>query len=395
MKKIFVFAYYSIKDPVFISATLDYLLEANKTNHRFEFHLLTFEHDGFSITDVEIEKTEKVLKGKNIYWYRSKWRSGGLLKPIWKIIDLIQGIAKGREIIVANHCEMIFSEGVVGASIGYFISKISRKPHIIHSFEPHADAMKEGGVWSSWSWEFHLLKHFEKRLGRSASTLITGTEAYKSEIELWGVSAKIYVIPSCVDTSRFQYFSDRRKEIRQAFSISEDTIVIAYLGKFGGMYMESELFEFFKNCEQHPTHKFQYWIFSGNSPDWINDQFNKYDIPQEKTFVNKLTKQAIPGYLSAADIGMVAVRPLPSKRYCSPIKTGEYWACGLPALIPKGIGDDYLMVDSNPQLGQSVTNMELFQVDKAPERITDADLRATRGLEKYIDRWQEALRSTE
>ena len=37
----------------------------------------------------------------------------------------------------------------------------------------------------------------------------------------------------------------------------------------------------------------------------------------------------------------MAVRQYPSKKYCSPIKTGEYLACGLPVIIPEGISDDY------------------------------------------------------
>jgi hypothetical protein len=56
--------------------------------------------------------------------------------------------------------------------------------------------------------------------------------------------------------------------------------------------------------------------------------------------VKFLTREQIPAYLSAADIGFVAVRQWPSKRYCSPIKTGEYLSCGLPVIVPEGVSDD-------------------------------------------------------
>jgi len=40
------------------------------------------------------------------------------------------------------------------------------------------------------------------------------------------------------------------------------------------------------------------------------------------------------------DFGITPVKPIPTKRYCTPIKDGEYWALGLPVVITKGISDD-------------------------------------------------------
>src|SRR5690606_16912262 len=46
-----------------------------------------------------------------------------------------------------------------------------------------------------------------------------------------------------------------------------------------------------------------------------------------------------------SDIGFCGVRPIRSQRFSSPIKNGEYLACGLPIIIPKGVSDDYLIVE--------------------------------------------------
>lgn len=393
--RVFVFAYYSIKDPVFVSATLNYLIEASKLDESLEFYLLTFEHSGFSIPDDEIRLIEQELADTKIYWNRSKWRTaGGLIKPLVKMYDLLMGIWLGKKIVNRNKCEMIFSEGVVGASIAYFISKITGKPHLIHSFEPHADSMKEGKVWNSSSWEYRLLRNFEKRLARTATTLITSTKAYKSVINTWGSVAKTYVIPSCVQTKEFHFFPESRVRIRQEHSIQEDEVVLVYLGKFGGMYMEEELFQFFKNCESAKKLSLRYWIFSGDDTNWICDQFEQHHIPKSKIFVKRLNKGDIPHYLSAADIGVVAVRPLPSKRYCSPIKTGEYWACGLPIIVPIGVGDESDMVKENPRFGLSIEKLQDYHLEKRLTRIDDPILHNTRALDKYIVEWKEALKVT-
>lgn len=389
--KVFVFAYYSIKDPVFISATLNYLKAAAKSDASLEFYLLTFEHSGFPIQWEEMELMEKELAFSNIVWFRSKWRSGGLLKPLLKIYDLLQGVWIGRKIIRKNKCQLIFSEGVVGASIAHFISKLSGKPHLIHSFEPHADSMMEGGVWTSLSWEYRLLKRFERKLADSAVSLITSTDAYKQEILKWGTKANVYVIPSCVQTDVFQFNKESRLRLRSEYAIAEDEIVLVYLGKFGGMYMESELFQFFQNCELNDDLNYRYWIFTGDDHDWVHDQFEKYGIPADKTLVKKLSVDEVPGYLSAADAGVVAVRPLPCKRYCSPIKTGEYWACGLPIIVPKGVGDDYEMVDENEHLGLAVDNLEHFCLTKKLNRLEDPLLKNSRALNKFIVEWESVL----
>jgi glycosyltransferase involved in cell wall biosynthesis len=104
------------------------------------------------------------------------------------------------------------------------------------------------------------------------------------------------------------------------------------------MYMEDEAFEFFKVCQD----KLNAWIFvlSPDPPEKITQLSRKYQIRIESMVIKFLQREEIPGYLSAADIGFVAVRQRPSKKYCSPIKTGEYLSCGLPVIVPLGISDD-------------------------------------------------------
>ena len=67
-------------------------------------------------------------------------------------------------------------------------------------------------------------------------------------------------------------------------------------------------------------------------------------MEMKQFIIESLTREQVPSYLSAADIAFSGVRQNPSKRYCSPIKHGEYWACGLPVIVPDGISDDYLLV---------------------------------------------------
>jgi glycosyltransferase involved in cell wall biosynthesis len=44
--------------------------------------------------------------------------------------------------------------------------------------------------------------------------------------------------------------------------------------------------------------------------------------------------------MGLGDFGLCPVLPTPSKRFCTPIKNGEYWALGLPVVITPRISDD-------------------------------------------------------
>lgn len=53
----------------------------------------------------------------------------------------------------------------------------------------------------------------------------------------------------------------------------------------------------------------------------------------------------MPDYLSVADFAITPVKPVPTKRYCTPIKDGEYWSIGLPVVITKDISDDAAIIE--------------------------------------------------
>ena len=53
----------------------------------------------------------------------------------------------------------------------------------------------------------------------------------------------------------------------------------------------------------------------------------------------------VPDLMGLADWALTPVKPVPTKRYCTPIKDGEYWALGLPVMITKEISDDSALIE--------------------------------------------------
>jgi hypothetical protein len=60
--------------------------------------------------------------------------------------------------------------------------------------------------------------------------------------------------------------------------------------------------------------------------------------------VKRARPDEMPAFLSAADAGLSFRVTAPSQRAASPIKNGEYLACGLPVVTTPGAGDSSDMI---------------------------------------------------
>ena len=344
MKSILIFAYYSYKDPVFQSAVLPYFLNfPNKENYRFI--LLTFEHPAFDFTQSEKENIHKNLAAQNITWVQSKWNSGSF-KFVKKIYDLAAGFFKTTRLVKKYNVDCIYSEAFPGAVIAHYVARFTKRPHIVHTFEPHTDYMIESKVWKKTSWEARMLKRSENIVAKKATALMTATQAM---IDIWQkkTEAQMYRVPSCVDLELFQFSERDRDAVRKKYNIGNNEVLIVYLGKFGGMYMEQETFDFFNEISffQSDSYTFRFMVLTPEKKEKVESLIAKTSIDAKSIIIENLVREQVPAYLSGADIAFSGVRQNPSKRYCSPIKHGEYWACGLPIVIPDGISDDYLLAE--------------------------------------------------
>ena len=378
-KTIFIFAYYSFKDPVFQSAVLPYFTGLTDQGS-FRFVLLTFEQHKYRTLPLEKQQIRNELRHHHIIWFNTNWHSG-FLKPLKKVFDFLWGMLLSLFLIIRHRATAIYSEGFPGAIFGFCLSIITRRPHIVHTFEPHTDYMVEAGVWKKNSWEAVLLRYFEKQVAKQASHIMTATDAMIDKLKKQGIKTQLYRVPSCVDTSVFKFSENARVNIRKQLGIADQEKVIVYLGKFGGMYFDKEIIEFFSIVASESEYSFKFIILTTDDHKQIYKWLQEYGIETNGVYVGAVSKDKVPRYLSASDFGFVPVRQYPGKRFCSPIKDGEYWACGLPIIIYEGISDDYLLTQEN-QLGIVVKNTSAESCKKATKEIdrwiADNDVSAVR-----------------
>src|SRR5690606_22395326 len=114
---------------------------------------------------------------------------------------------------------------------------------VLDSFEPHAESMVETGTWNKNSLSFRLLFRLEKLQFKKAKKIICAAKGMMEYAKSrYNIGRKEeFVKPACVDLLKFNLSATPEVSI----PAGKDDIVCVYAGKFGGIYLEQETFDFF------------------------------------------------------------------------------------------------------------------------------------------------------
>lgn len=285
--------------------------------------------------DQRVEFIWNIPKVEHIPFYSPK-----RLFMIDKITDFINIPNKIASLCRTYEINKIFCRTSLAGALGYLVWRQCRIPFYVESFEPHAAYMQESGVWNKLGIRYQLQLYFEKQQKERASGLMPVSNNYKKYLkEEEGVKLFIESIPCTVDSNNFVFNIQKREKIRRDLKINENALVGVYVGKFGGIYYDSEAFKFFSQLFEKISN-LHLIILSGDKKEIIEDKLKKAGCPINYCWVGKTSHDTVADYLSASDFAFNFHLKTNHSFALSPIKNGEYWANGLPILISKGIGDD-------------------------------------------------------
>ena len=241
--------------------------------------------------------------------------------------------------------DLIIGRGAPAGALSYLVWKRQKLPFCVESFEPHADYMRESGVWSRVSLHYLLSRHWEQKQKKHATLLIPVAKNYRQRLIKEGVvRSKIKVVPCTVDVAKFQFNVEDRTTIRETLNVDDDTVVGIYVGKYGGIYLDEAAFQLYHEA-------FHYWkdfFLIILSPQvyhaHIHQRIAEFALPTDKVVIKEVQHQEVPRYLAASEFGFATIKPAKSRLYCSAVKIGEYWANGLPTILTEGVGDDATIV---------------------------------------------------
>ena len=274
----------------------------------------------------------------------------------WRIQSTILAAAK------AQKPDFLICRSSMASGIGHLVKEKLGIPYMVESFEPHTDYMVESGVWSPNGIKTQFQRKKEAQTKATADAIVGVSYNYQQQlIEKEGLAAeKVYTVPCTVPLEHFAFDENKRAETRAKLGLSEDTVIGLYLGKFGGSYYDKEAFQIFKAAANYYQDRFFLCLLSPASEAEVKAKLAEVNFPENQYFHDLVAHNEVPNYLSAADFAFSLIKPAPSRPFCSPIKNGEYWAAGLPILVPANVGDDSDIIQKE-QKGGIIINLEVPQ----------------------------------
>lgn len=345
MKNILILTYWSYPDALIQTYTLPYLgIIKRNLPPGSSIYLVTLEKDQSVCEKSKREVIARKLEQDGIHWLPFIYRPFGIAAfVLWIGISL-----KLISLIVIRKISVIHSWCTPPGAIGFFLSVLLNRKLILDSYEPHAEAMVENGTWKREGLAFKLLFWLERKQTERASCVISATEGmHEYAKRKYHVDIKnFFVKPACVDLNLFNEEAMNDQTLRHQLALV-DKIVCVYAGKFGGIYLDDEIFDFIKVASNHWGNSFRFLILTSHSNEEIARYCNRAGVDVNCVLMRFVPHNEIPKYIGLADFALTPVKPIPTKRYCTPIKDGEYWALGLPVVIPARISDDSDIIEKN------------------------------------------------
>lgn len=288
---------------------------------------------GFDVHLVTFERGEPFPAGEfpTARWHPLRARSGSSI--LAKVADIVSGAALVHGIVRRERVDILHARSYLPAAIAWCVALLTGRPYVfdMRGFLP--EEYLDGGHWTARDVRYRALRLAETRLFAEASVIVSLTHAGARRLKgerryaRWVGDTPIEVIPCAVDLERF-HPGERE----------HDAPTLVYSGSLGMWYLLDEMLRVYAHArELLPALRFL--ILNRNEHDVAAGAIARAGLGDAPIAVVKADFADIPAHLASADVAIALLRQVPSKIGSSPIKIGEYLACGLPVVVNEGLGD--------------------------------------------------------
>lgn len=327
---------HGIHDPLVSTLMLDYLLRMGPWPGRHR--VLLFTEEPGPVADREQVTTHLISQG--IEWVplrydpgRPQWRQR--IRNIWKMYQV------ARRAVRNSHRKQVVGFLSFGGGYAMVMGMLGIGSATVVCFEPHSRYMIDLGIWSAGGLKARVVGAMEAWQMRRAKDIVVPTVAVQRLVErVRGNARGVRLQGVTIDVWCNSFRAQDRDRLRDEFGLS-GYLVPVYVGKFGGLYHSpGQYLEFIQRmCSADDLVR---GVIIAGAADLkaLRDHPSYKDLAGKLVLLPAVPPADLPRYLSACDIGVLAIPPTPTQVYRTPVKTAYYWAAGLPVLTPEGIGDD-------------------------------------------------------
>ena len=339
--RVLYITYDGLLDPLGESQILPYLIGLRPSFS--SLRIISFEKPCFS-KEIITKKRNK-LKMYNIFW--SPLVFSDTQNIIFKVLDLLKMYKKAIFLNLRFKYDVIHCRSYQSMKVGIFLKYFFKLKTIFDMRGLWVDDRLDGGRWPQknifYKFIYNYWKFVEKKLLTNADHIITLTP--QTNLIVNQITKKemrnISVIPCCADFDHFNLIEKKQKDnLRKDMNISANSLVVSYLGSLGTVYLWEEMLSFYIRLnERFPNSNFlvitKHW-------DAKKQYFLEKKIKGcilKKIIFKSAKRNEVPFLLGISDIMLSFRRNSFSQKACCPTKIGEAFACGIPVIANKDVGD--------------------------------------------------------
>jgi len=357
--------YWSLLDPLCQSQSLPYLRSLARDGYRVG--LITFEQARWRMTPEQSKAKRRELASEGIEWYPVSYHKR---PPVLSTLyDIGVGSLVAARLAKRSRAAVVHGRASVSSAIAAMAAKFAGTRLFVDADGPLSQEYLDAGVWKEGSLGHRLTEWGEHKAMELADVVAVLTSHREREVTPGLSGTPVYILPCAVDLTRFRPVNESRQALRDELGLRGTVFV--YAGKPGGWYDTEEMVAFVAAAKE-VFDPLTLLVLTGENPAVFAGLCKRAEVP----FVSRGVPSAqMPAYLSSADVGLCFLRPFPSKLSCSPIKLGEYLACGLPVVSTSGCGDyDELIRTESIGTVVSNSNREAYpQAARELERLLRED----------------------
>ena len=348
-KRVLFISYDGMTDPLGQSQVIPYL--AGLTKFGYTFTILSCDKpDKYAMHQAYVQK---LLAPYSIEWVSVPYHKNPPILSSWYDYQVLR--KTGAQLHLQQNFDLVHTRVGVPALVGYWLKKKFGIKFLNDIRGFWADERVDGGMWNIknpvYKYVYRFFKSKENEFIIHADFNTCLTHAAQKEVHRWkhipNQPIPLEVIPCCADMDLFDpgnIDASQKLQLKNELNISDDDIIISYLGSIGGWYLTEEMMRFCKLVSDRiPAARFLF--ISPHLHDVISTAAVKYGLPAGKLIVKHGKRHQVPLLLSFSHYSVFFIKPCYSKMSSSPTKHGEIMAMGIPVITNSGVGDVKEIVD--------------------------------------------------